>query len=124
MLWEKTVTSHNEKEHPALQPLEVIKIADLEMNLKTKECSLDGEPLRLTRMEFNILKTLCLREGEPVSAQELYRSIWGDECINCDSHTITVHIRHLRKKFHEDWQHPKYIRTVWGVGYKVDTDDY
>jgi two-component system response regulator VanR len=118
------LTSHINKEYTASQPSDVIRISGLEMNLKTQKCSLDGEPLLLTRMEFNILKTLCLREGEPVSAQELYMSIWGGECINCDSHTITVHIRHLRKKFHEDWQHPKYIRTVWGVGYKVDTDDY
>jgi two-component system response regulator VanR len=107
-----------------MQQSEFLKIADLELNLKTKECRLEGEVITLTRMEYSILKILCLREGEPVSAQELYRSIWGDEdCNNC-THTITVHIRHMRAKFHEDWKHPKYIRTVWGVGYKVDADDY
>jgi two-component system response regulator VanR len=100
-----------------------LKIAGLEMNLDTRECSLDGSPLLLTPTEFTLLKILCQCEGMAVSSQELFQGIWGDECcINC-CNTINVHIRHIREKMHEITEHPKYIKTVWGIGYKVDAED-
>lgn len=92
----------------------------LVMNVKTHECQLDEKPLVLTPTEFSILKILCERKGEVVSSEELFHGVWKDEYYSKSNNTITVHIRHLREKMKDSVEHPKYIKTVWGVGYKIE----
>lgn len=74
----------------------------------------------LTPTEFSILKILCERKGEVVSSEELFHGVWKDEYYNKSNNTITVHIRHLREKMKDSVEHPKYIKTIWGVGYKIE----
>ena len=92
----------------------------LVMNLKTHECTMNGKRLELTPTEFKILAVLCQRKGEVVSAEELFHEIWQDEYYYKNNNTITVHIRHLREKLGDTSDRPRYIRTVWGVGYRLD----
>ncbi|MCI8494872.1 MAG: VanR-ABDEGLN family response regulator transcription factor [Lachnospiraceae bacterium] len=92
----------------------------LVMNIKTHECKLDEKPLILTPTEFSILKILCQRKGEVVSSEELFHEIWQDEYYSKSNNTITVHIRHLREKMNDSVERPKYIKTIWGVGYKIE----
>lgn len=92
----------------------------LELNTDTHECLLNGKPLSLTPTEFSILRILLERKGKAVSSEELFYEIWKDEYYNKNSNTITVHIRHLREKMGDTVDHPQYIKTIWGVGYKID----
>lgn len=104
-----------------IQPDEdVIIRGALVLNVKTHECTLNEKPLSLTPTEFSILKLLCQRGGNVVSSEELFREVWGDEYYTKNNNTITVHIRHLREKMGDSFESPKYIKTVWGVGYKIE----
>ncbi|RMB04743.1 two-component system response regulator VanR [Thermoactinomyces vulgaris] len=97
----------------------VIVHAGIVMNIDTHECFLNEKPLSLTPTEFSILRILCENKGKVVSSEQLFHEIWGDEYFSKSSNTITVHIRHLRKKMNDSIDNPKYIKTVWGVGYKI-----
>lgn len=92
----------------------------LVLNRKTHECSLNERPLSLTPTEFEILAILCENKGSVVSSEELFHQIWKDEYYNKNNNTITVHIRHLREKMQDSFEKPKYIKTVWGCGYKIE----
>lgn len=94
--------------------------AGLVMNVRTHACTLNEKPLSLTPTEFSILRILCQQKGKVVSAEELFHQIWGDEYFNKNNNTITVHIRHLREKLGDSSENPKYIKTVWGCGYKIE----
>ena len=98
----------------------IIEHLGLVMNVKTHECLLDEAPLVLTPTEFLILKTLLERRGQVVSAEELFHQIWKEEYYNKSNNTITVHIRHLREKMNDTVESPRYIKTIWGVGYKIE----
>lgn len=98
----------------------VISVSGLVLNNKTHECTLNERPLNLTPTEFSILWILCQRKGQVVSAEELFYLIWHDEYYVKNNNTITVHIRHLREKMGDSFEEPKYIKTVWGCGYKVE----
>ncbi|MDR2889681.1 MAG: response regulator transcription factor [Lachnospiraceae bacterium] len=91
----------------------------LVLNVKTHECHLDNRPLSLTPTEFDILRILLERKGLVVSAEEIFHTIWQDEYYNKANNTITVHIRHLREKMNDTVDKPQYIKTIWGVGYKI-----
>lgn len=99
---------------------EVIMHSGLVMNRNTHECYLNEKPLSLTPTEFTILWYLCQRKGNVVSAEELFHQVWGDEYFSKSNNTITVHIRHLREKMQDSFEKPKYIKTVWGCGYKIE----
>lgn len=99
---------------------EVIVHSGLVMNIQTHECTLNERPLCLTPTEFSILRILCQQKGRVVSAEELFHQIWGDEYYSKSNNTITVHIRHLREKMGDSFEDPKYIKTVWGCGYKIE----
>lgn len=92
----------------------------LVMNAKTYECFLNEKPLILTPTEFSILHILLENKGCVISAEELFHRIWKDEYYNKSNNTITVHIRHLREKLNDTLNKPKYIKTIWGVGYKIE----
>ena len=98
----------------------VIVHSGLVIDTDTHECTLNDRPLALTPTEFTILKILCERKGSVVSSEQLFREIWGDEYYNKNNNTITIHIRHLREKMNDAADNPKYIKTVWGVGYKIE----
>ena len=92
----------------------------LTINVRTHECHLGGKELKLTPTEFSVLEILCRKKGSVVSSEELFHAIWQDEYYSRKNNTITVHIRHLREKMGDSIEHPKYIKTVWGCGYKIE----
>lgn len=98
---------------------EIFKYAGLTMNIKTYECRLNGETLSLTPTEFSILRILLEHKCSVVSAEELFHEVWQEEYYTKSNNTITVHIRHLREKMKDTGENPRYIKTVWGVGYKI-----
>lgn len=98
----------------------VIVHAGLVMNVNTHEVLLNDEALSLTPTEFSLLRILCENKGNVVSSEDLFHAIWGDEYFTKGNNTITVHIRNLREKLGDTMDNPKYIRTVWGVGYKIE----
>jgi two-component system response regulator VanR len=98
----------------------VIIHSGLVMDVNTHECLLYEKPLELTPTEFSILRILLERKGSVVNAEELFYEIWKDEYYSKSNNTITVHIRHLREKMGDTVENPKYIKTVWGVGYKIE----
>lgn len=103
---------------PATEP--ILVHSGLVMNVATHECLLNERPLELTPTEFSILRILLERKGGVVSAEELFHEIWKDQYYSKSNNTITVHIRHLREKMADTVENPKYIKTVWGVGYKIE----
>lgn len=102
-------------------PVEETKLCykDLELDTASYECLLQGEPVSLTPTEFSILRVLLENRGMVVSVEELFHKIWKDEYYSKNSSTITVHIRHIREKLSDTGEKPKYIKTVWGIGYKI-----
>lgn len=112
-------TRYNQSENKKREE-DVIVHSGLVLNIKTHECTLNERPLALTPTEFSILRILCQQKGNVVSAEELFREIWGDEYYSKSNNTITVHIRHLREKMGDSFEEPKYIKTVWGCGYKIE----
>jgi two-component system response regulator VanR len=109
---------YNAKSAPAAGP--VLVHSGLVMDVSRHECLLNEKPLVLTPTEFAILRILLERKGSVVSAEELFHEIWKDEYYSKSNNTITVHIRHLREKMGDTADNPKYIKTVWGVGYKIE----
>ncbi|MHC1723497.1 MAG: VanR-ABDEGLN family response regulator transcription factor [Aminipila sp.] len=103
-----------------VEPDTVIVHSGLVIDTNTHECLLNEKPLALTPTEFSILKILCTQKGNVVSSEQLFHEIWGDEYFSKGNNTITVHIRHLREKMGDCVENPKYIKTVWGVGYKIE----
>jgi two-component system response regulator VanR len=100
----------------------ILTVGGLEINEDAHEATLDGVTLNLTPTEFSLLAFLCRNRGRVVSSEELFHSIWSDEYYDKSNNTITVHIRHLREKMNESFENPRYIKTVWGVGYKIEAD--
>ena len=98
----------------------IYTIGGLELNEDTVEVSVDGEPVKLTPMEFKIVQLLIKNPGRVFSADEIYERIWNEKAVNTD--TIMVHVRNIREKIEIDPKNPKYLKVVWGVGYKIDTD--
>lgn len=98
---------------------QVIQVSGLMIDRVNHECFLNEKKLSLTPTEFEILWTLCRYKGQVVSAEKMFAEIWGEKYYSNSSSTIMVHIRHLREKMGEDAEHPRYIKTVWGVGYKI-----
>lgn len=109
---------YNTQQAPANES--VIVHSGLVMDVKKHKCLLNEKPLELTPTEFSILRILLERRGSVVSAEELFHEIWKDEYYSKSNNTITVHIRHLREKMGDTADNPKYIKTIWGVGYKIE----
>lgn len=98
----------------------VIAFAGLFLNKDTHECTLNERLLPLTPTEFSILWVLASNRGHVISSEELFQEVWGEKYFSNSNNTVMVHIRHLREKMNDDAEHPKYIKTVWGVGYKIE----
>ena len=94
-------------------------IRGLQISKLTHKCVLFGEELQLTPLEFSIIWYLCSRQGEVVSSEELFEAVWGEKYMDSNN-TVMSHIARLREKMHENSRKPKFIKTVWGVGYTVE----
>lgn len=88
----------------------------------TKEVNVDGESVKLTPIEYNILLLLVKNQGRVFSINQIYESIWNEDAIGADN-TVAVHIRHIREKIEINPKEPKYLKVVWGVGYKIEKQD-
>lgn len=93
-------------------------IGGLEINEDTVEVSVDGVPVKMTPIEYKILLLLAKNPGRVFSSEEIYERVWQEKAINTD--TIMVHVRNIREKIELDPKNPKYLKVVWGVGYKID----
>lgn len=113
----RRATKYNKNEAKAGLELSV---GGLVLNIKNHECRLNEELINLTPTEFDILRILCENRGQVISGDQLFQEIWGEKYFSNNNNTIMVHIRHLREKLGETAENPKYIKTVWGVGYKID----
>jgi DNA-binding response OmpR family regulator len=91
----------------------------IELDDKSKEVTLDGEPVNLTRTEYDILKLLMEHPGEVFSPNEIYEAVWKDNAYGVEN-TVAVHIRHLREKLEYNPAEPRYLKVVWGRGYKME----
>lgn len=98
---------------------EVLKTGGLVLNRKTKEISVDGEAVRLTATEYKIMEFLMTNMGTVFSAEEIYNRVWQDEAYAVEN-TVMVHIRRIREKIEINPKNPKYLKVVWGIGYKVE----
>ncbi len=87
-----------------------------------KEVTVDGSSVRLTRIEYNILLLLLKNKGKVFSIDQIYEKIWNEEAF-CADNTVTVHIRHIREKIEIDPKNPRYLKVMWGIGYKVEDLD-
>ena len=99
----------------------VYEVGGLRMNDDLKEVTVDGEPVKLTPIEYNILRLLMKNQGRVFSINQIYESIWNEEAIGADN-TVAVHIRHIREKIEINPKDPRYLKVVWGVGYKIDRE--
>lgn len=98
----------------------MLSVRGLSINAESHECLLNERSLSLTPTEFEILKILCENLGKVVSSEELFQRVWKEKYYENASNTVMVHIRHIRAKMKDSAERPKYIKTVWGVGYKID----
>ncbi|WP_040210323.1 response regulator transcription factor [Clostridium polynesiense] len=96
-----------------------IEIDDLMIDTETHEIKVEGKLIRLTPREFEILELLARNRGKVFSIENIYESVWGESFIQSDN-TVMVHIRKIREKIEQNPRKPKYIKTVWGVGYKIE----
>ncbi len=96
----------------------IYTLGGLELNEDSVELTVDGEPVKLTPMEFRIVQLLMKNPGRVFSADEIYERVWNEKAVNTD--TIMVHVRNIREKIEIDPKNPKYLKVVWGVGYKME----
>ena len=104
---------NEEKEH-------IYRTGGLMVNDDRKEVTVDGESVKLTRIEYNILLLLIQNKGKVFSIDEIYEKIWKEEAFFADN-TVTVHIRHIREKIEIDPKNPRYLKVLWGIGYKIES---
>lgn len=96
-----------------------IVIDGLCINTENKTVKVDGEDIRLTPIEYKILEFLAKNKGRTFSADDIYENVWNEEAIVSDN-TIAVHVRHIREKIEINPKEPRYLKVVWGIGYKID----
>ena len=98
---------------------DILKSGGLELNTSTKEVKIDGELVKITPIEFKILKLLLANKGRVFSIDEIYEKVWNEESFNVEN-TVAVHIRRIREKIEINPKEPRYLKVVWGVGYKIE----
>ena len=97
----------------------LLKSGGLELNIETKEVKVDGEIVKITPIEFKILKLLLSNKGRVFSIDEIYEKVWNEESFNVEN-TVAVHIRRIREKIEINPKEPRYLKVVWGIGYKIE----
>lgn len=98
---------------------QIYEVGGLRINDDLKEVTVDGESVKLTPIEYNILLLLMKNQGRVFSINQIYESIWNEDAIGADN-TVAVHIRHIREKIEINPKDPRYLKVVWGVGYKIE----
>ena len=98
---------------------DILKSGGLELDTSTKEVKVDGEVVKITPIEFKILKLLLANKGRVFSIDEIYEKVWNEESFNVEN-TVAVHIRRIREKIEINPKEPRYLKVVWGVGYKIE----
>lgn len=101
------------------QEVSCIAFSGLMIDKENHICMLNEKPISLTPLEFELLWYLCKNRGRVVRSDELFYNVWGEKYYT-NNNTVMVHIRHIREKMNDSTEHPKYIKTVWGVGYKIE----
>lgn len=109
-----------QKYNPSNHNQNKIEFRGLVIDKDTYECTLNEKKLNLTKTEFSILWILCENRGKVIKSEDLFFMIWKEKYFEKDNNTVMVHIRHLREKMKDNGKQPKYIKTVWGVGYKIE----
>ena len=99
----------------------IYQVGGLVLNDDTKQVTVDDEPVKMTPIEYNILLLLMKNQGRVFSINQIYESIWNENAIGADN-TVAVHIRHIREKIEINPKEPRYLKVVWGVGYKIDKE--
>ena len=94
----------------------------LYINDETKIVTVDGNEVKLTPTEYNILKFLTKNKGNVYSIEQIYKNVWEEECYGAEN-IIAVHIRHIREKIEINPREPKYLKVIWGIGYKIEKFD-
>lgn len=97
----------------------MVVVGGLELNLETREFKVDDVPVRLTPIEYKVLSLLLTNAGRVFSTDEIYERVWNETAVNTD--TIMVHVRKIREKIEIDPKNPQYLKVVWGVGYKIES---
>jgi len=97
----------------------ILAFSGLYIDKNNHVCLLNEKPLSLTPLEFSLLWYLCRNRGRVIKSDELFLNVWGEKYYT-NNNTVMVHIRHLREKMNDNAEHPKYIKTIWGVGYKIE----
>lgn len=97
----------------------ILRSGGLELNQETKAVILDGDDVKVTPIEYKILELLLSNQGRVFSSHELYERVWEEDAYNCEK-TVAVHIRRIRQKIEIDSKNPKYLKVVWGIGYKIE----
>ena len=97
----------------------IIRSGGLSLNQDTKEVIVDGEVIKLTATELGILKLLLKNQGKVFSIDEIYENVWNEPSYNVEN-TVAVHIRRIREKIEINPKEPKYLKVVWGIGYKIE----
>lgn len=98
----------------------IIDFRNIEINKNSHEFYLNSKLINLTPIEFEILWVLCKNRGNVVKTDDLFINVWKEKYYEKDNNTVMVHIRHIREKLNDNTKNPKYIKTVWGVGYKIE----
>ena len=101
------------------QKSNVYTVGGLEVNDDSKEVTVDGESVKLTPYEYKILLLLVKNQGRVFTIEQIYENVWEEEAIAADN-TVAVHIRHIREKIEINPKEPRYLKVVWGVGYKIE----
>ena len=99
----------------------IYQVGGLILHDDTKQVTVDDEPVKMTPIEYNILLLLMKNQGRVFSINQIYESIWNEDAIGADN-TVAVHIRHIREKIEINPKEPRYLKVVWGVGYKIDKE--
>ena len=97
----------------------IYQVGGLILNDDTKQVTVDDEPVKMTPIEYNILLLLMKNQGRVFSINQIYESIWNEDAIGADN-TVAVHIRHIREKIEINPKEPRYLKVVWGLGYKME----
>ena len=104
----------------AVEQRKIIAIGELCVHEDACKATVAGREIRLTAKEFEILRLLCQTRGKVFSAENIYESVWGETARESDANAVMVHIRKIREKIERDPRNPEYLKTVWGMGYKID----
>ena len=117
----RRASQYNSASHGTDEPLiEEIDIRGLVINKTTHRCTLYNENINLTPLEFDILWYLASHRGRVVPSEELFEAVWQKKYLKNSSNTVMAHIGRLRDKLHEPAKHPKFVKTVWGIGYEIE----